>query len=696
MIDCNAALPRRPAGLFQSGTFWLLFLVLVSHLSAATLPARWRWSNPAPHGGNVFDMTYGLGLTVEVAERGQIYTSEDLIFWEPRESNTTNSLRAATFFGGRLVITGEKGTVLWADSLDQFHSVDLGTPDWLEGVAASDNLLVAVGDNGAIYTSTNAVEWQRRSTSINSWLAGVTYFGGTFVTVGENGLIATSINGTAWTKRTSGTARDLKRVSWINDRFWVVGDGGLILTSSGGVTWSTTTSGATGALYSVAGNTDTRLAVGNSEVRLRDSGSTWQNQLTNALAPPNWTYYNGLWDGSLYFISGRSGVMAEGFQTNSSSPYFWIDRTHPVRNWLWEVARTPDFYVTVGYFGTIMTSGNGIDWDLELVPGSTTNTVLLGVGGTTNMLIAVGDKGAVILSPNTRTNLVFTNTDNVTVTNAASTLGVIWNDLPRPTTNDLQGVAVMDGQFALTGDHGTVLTSADGTNWVGHATPTTSFLSGVTAHPGGLVAVGQSGAIITSPDGNSWARQTSDTTNWIYRVRYLAGKLIAVGQNGTILVSADATNWISAASGTTRWLNDVTMLADTFFVVGTQGAVLASTNAVNWVYIGTITEKSLYGVACHDGQLLTVGVEGSIVRSQVIPDSTPVRFLKYSRAADQNIFLFSGKPDQRFTLDSSTMLTNWLTGSIFEFLDSSGTLLLLGNPSADAPAMEFFRAPLVH
>src|SRR5258705_13207156 len=112
----------------------LFWLTMPTGLSAAYLPTHWRWSNPSPHGGNIFDMAYGFGLTVAVTERGQIFTSEDLRFWRPRESGTTNSLRAVTFFGRRLIITGEGGTVLYADSLEDFHFINLNTPDWLEGV----------------------------------------------------------------------------------------------------------------------------------------------------------------------------------------------------------------------------------------------------------------------------------------------------------------------------------------------------------------------------------------------------------------------------------------------------------------------------------------------------------------------------------------------------------------------------------
>lgn len=664
----------------------------------APLPTRWRWSHPAPFGGNIFDMAYGFGLTVAVTERGQVFTSDDLVFWEPRESGATNSLRAVTFFGSRLVITGERGTVLCADSLQDFRALSLGTEDWLEGVAASANLLVAVGDNGAIYTSTTGEAWARQTSTLTSWLTSVAWGQGTFVLVGEGGTIATSLNGTNWTKRTSGTTRTLKRVAWMNNQFWVVGEGGPILSSqNGGMNWSPISSGATNVLYDAEAGLEDQVAVGDAEVRLRSNNSMWSNplSLSNGFAPPAWTYYNAQWEGSLFLLSGRTGLVVEGFKTNVTGSYVWVDRFPSLRNWLWELKRLPDFYVTVGFRGTVMTSVDGIDWSVELPPASASNTTFYGVGGNTNLLLACGDNGKVILSPNTFTNLVFTNSDGTITTNVASTLGILWQDIPPPTTNTLQGVTTFGSQFVLTGDHGTVLTSEDGTNWTRRATPTTNFLTGVTDYSNGLVAVGKGGTLVTSPDGILWTNRTSSTTNWLYRVRHLGGRLIVVGQNGTILTSADGVSWARQPSPTTRWLNDVTLLDDTYYIVGVQGTVLASTNTTNWTFIGTITEKSLYGVACHEGQLVAAGVEGSIVRSQVIPDLTPVRFVQFSRRNHQNSYLLAGKPDQRFTLDRSSSMTVWTPGLLLEFLDSSGTLLLLEAVNTNPPPTEFYRATVV-
>src|SRR5437016_26281 len=232
-------------------------------------PLRWRWSNPRPHGNNIVDMAYSpaLDLGVQVAERGQLYTSDNLSTWLPRDSGVTNALRAVTFFGPRIVVTGEAGVVLYADSVADFEPgtlLDGPTGDWLEAVAASAQTLVAVGDNSAVYTSTNGVTWKRQAPSppLNQWLRGVAFGNGTFVAVGENGLIATSPNGTNWTGRVSGTSAHLNRVAFTGNFFTAVGDGGVTLTGTAdGSSWIPEKTGATNDLFHAASGDATRLVV---------------------------------------------------------------------------------------------------------------------------------------------------------------------------------------------------------------------------------------------------------------------------------------------------------------------------------------------------------------------------------------------------------------------------------------------------
>jgi len=688
----------------------LIALVLASPLGARAVnfPLRWRWSNPLPNGANLVDMACSTSpwLSVQVAERGQIFTSDDLELWLPRDTFLTNALEAVTFFGPRIVVTGENGLVLYADDVEHFQAgtlLDGPTTDWLEAVTASPRLVVAVGDNGAIYASTNGAAWSRQNSGSAVWLRGVAFGAGNFVAVGETGTILTSPEGKTWSKRTSPTTHHLNRVQYILGRFTAVGEAGVTLSSTNaGTNWFAEITGATNSLQNIAAGGPDRLVDGSLEVRLQDAG-VWSNELAKTNAPPAWTYYSAFGQSNYFLISGRTGMQAEGFQVGTT-PYGWQTPYGSVRNWLWDVLRLPAFYIAVGDFGTVLTSGNGADWTLELVPTAVTNTTFLGVGGTTNLLLAAGDSGTVIVSPNLTTNLVFTNATGV-VTQSVSTLGVLWFSIPKFTTNDLQGLAVLSNSvFAITGERGSIFTSTDGSNWISRPSGTTNLLSSVSAWPGGLVATGYRGTLLTSPDGNAWTKIPTATTNWLYRVRWLNGSLVVVGQNGVLLTSTDGLTWSNRNSGTTAWLNDATFIQDTWFVAGVNGTVLTSSNLVNWDNCGTATKKSLYAAATDSQQLILVGVEGAILRSPVVPDLSPVEFLDFSRVVTNqpgptyNVYLFGGKPDQQFTLNRATNLLEsaWTASASLEIFDGSGTLYYVETlGGTNLPLLECYRSALM-
>lgn len=660
------------ANLFMASVIWSSGTPAQAAIDA---PLLWRWSNPRHHGNNIVAMAHRNGWVIQVGERGQIYTSQSLDQWTPRESPTSRALRSVTFFGEKVVITGETGTVLVAagiQPLHRFQLIDLQTTDWLESVANSPTLLVAVGDNGAIYTSPDAISWTRRPQSFSAWLRSVAFGNGTFVTVGEGGFVATSPDGQSWQTRSSGVTDHLNRVVWVPNRFVAAGESGRLLQSADGINWQPFGPGSTNTFATVAANDSTLLAAGVNELRLLENG-IWSDQIRSSTGrpAPNWTYLSSLWDGTLFLLGGRTGRMIEGFKTNATSPTLWVERNDSIRNWLWDLYRTPEFYIAVGDRATVMTSEDGIHWELELVPASLTNAVFLGVGGNATRQVIAGNQGRLMTSTN----------------------GVVWQAVTAPTDNDLQGVTFGHGQFIVTGGNGTILSSDNGLQWTPRNSSTTAFLSSVVSFPGGFLASGSSGTILQSPDGRTWARRTLTTTNWIYRIRYLNGTLVAVGQNGTILTSTDGNSWAARSSGTTKWLNDATFVGDRYVVVGMQGAVLQSRDLVQWNSTGTITEKSLFAASAHTGQLLTAGVEGVILRSQVVPDLTPILIQGFSRKDGQNLFLFVGRPDQQFTLDRSINLSRWASGTPLEFFDGSSTLLHLEESPAGL-AHEFFRARL--
>ena len=681
---------------------------------AASFPLRWRWSNPRPHGNNVVDMAYSAsqGLAVQVAEYGQLYTSVDLELWTPRESHTTNWLRAVTFLGNRILVTGENGMVLYADSVSDFQPgqlVDGPTDDWLEAVCASASLAVAVGDRGAIYTSTNGVSWKRQTNPESSphWLRGVALGSGRFVAVGENGTILTSPDATNWTKlANSPTSAHLNRVGFGSGAFTAVGDSGVALRSTNaGLSWQpfSPDPGASSNLFFAAYGGADQVLVGRDEVRLSDNG-VWSDELNKTNGPPRWTYYSAIGRPGFFFIAGQTGMMAEGYQTDPA-PYIWLTTAESVRSMLFDVFWATNLFVAVGDRATVMTSENAVDWTPELVPVKLQSSIFLGVGGTTNLLLAAGNQGSLMISPAGWTNLVVTNVSGGVETQLVSTLGIFWKAIePRLTTNDLQGVAVFRDDYVVSGNNGVVFTTPDGTNWLARTTPTTKLLSSLAASPDVLVATGDGGALLISADTITWTAVDSKTTDWLYRVRYLNGGFIAVGQNGAVLTSPDGTNWVARVSGSTAWLYDVAWLDGTYFAVGTQGRLLTSDDTLTWTVRRTITPKTMFAATTDPHYLVTVGLEGVILRSPVVPDRTPMQFLDYAHSVStngltsQNLFLLAGKPDQRFSLDHrSAFDTNlWTTGAELEIFDGSGTLYYLETlPTAGTPSQEFYRATLL-
>ena len=703
--------------LCRAAVAMLLWLSANPSFSAPSL--TWRWSNPLPHGNNIVDMSWNGTTAIQVTDLGQIYTGLGFYGWLPRNSGTTNTLQAVRFFGNRIVFVGANGTAGYSDNGSDFFVSSLNTSDWMVDLAVSSNLVVAVGDNAVIFSSSDGAKWSFQTVAPNAgknWLLSVAWGAGVFVATGEGGYVATSADGIHWTSRTSGVTSDLTRVAWIGTTnvsgvfpytgFWAVTGAGKALYSTNlGINWQPFNIGSsTNVLYAVSANFGTGLVAGDSEVRLGTTPSSWLNQTSagsTASPAPIWTYYTALWDdtNAAYRLVGDNGMMVQGAYTNQS--YFWSEQYPSPRDWLWQVTQANDLYVAVGDNARIMTSQNGLDWNVEAIlltnslAGSATNTVFFCVGGDTNLVLVAGNHGSLVTSPSSLIPVTVTNTDGSIFTNYLNSQGLSWFAQPAPTTNDLAAVCAFRSSYLLAGGNGTALLSADGTNWSKLLVPTTNYLSGLAASSNLVVATGDQGVILTSPDARTWTKRSSGTTNWIFRTRWLGGTFLAMGENGTLLRSTNGQSWTFMASGTTNWLNDAVVVSNTFYVVGNNGTVLASTDLVNWAGVPTITGLSLYGAASQNGQLVTVGLEGTILRSQVIPNLTPILFISYTHTDAENVFVAVGQPDQQFSLDASNDLTNWSIGPTLDMIYGSGTLLFITPAGTNPPPNQVYRATLL-
>lgn len=698
---------------------------------------RWHWSNPLPHGNNIFGLAHHPDrYYVQVTDRGQLYTSTDLGRWEARETGTRRALRGATFLGTRLIVSGEAGTILWADDPQEIRRVDLETEDWLEGVAASPDVAVAVGDNGAVYRSVDGDEWVRQSLGSSIWLRGIVWGGGLFVAVGEEGGIFTSADGVAWTRRTvsNGNGAHLNKVAWTGSGFVVAGDavrgaGTVVFGSADGTEWNPVqpASGATRDLIGAAAESAAfRLVVGDLEVRRYSTlpVPNWAGLISNDPedGPPPATYLTALWDGGQFLVAGRTGRVLTAQRTPLSLE--WREYPSPPRSWMFDSTvatsvgtnvqpvlsdgqvqylssrTTNDFFVAAGDYATLMTSDTGVRWSPALPPTNAASRTYLGVAGNAHRLVAVGNGGLISVSPVDYVPLVSTvfltngvEVITVSVTNEVNTLGLAWYPAVSPTSADLQAACATGELMVIGGDGGFLATSTDGTNWTQRASGTTAFLSGLESSPEGFVAVGDAGTLLTSPDAIVWTRRTVPASTWIYRVRHAHGAWVAVGEGGTILTSTNRQDWESRATGVTNWLNDVEWTGGTWIVAGNQGTVLTSTNLVDWrLEESVITGKSLYTVSTLADRVILAGVDGVILRTRVVPFHRPVEFVHYPSSPSAGLFQFQGETDQRFRLDRASSLNQAIPGPVLEITDPSGVLLYF-DPTPNDPENQFFLAP---
>ena len=231
-------------------------------------------------------------------------------------------------------------------------------------------------------------------------------------------------------------------------------------------------------------------------------------------------------------------------------------------------------------------------------------------------LVAVGDSGVIISTPNGTTDAWV----DAAAANVPQPLaGITWENV--------------NSQFLIVGAGSTVL-SGDGNNWV---------LEDLSNLPGAVnlqdvawlgdryIAVGNNGAILTSNvDGSAWTAQDAGANVGNTAFNAVAANsniIVVVGSNGTILNSADTVAWTELPKPTNNDLNDVTWDGSQFVVVGSNDTILTSPDGVTWTsHLPGTSNINFVAVTQWDAGLpatpvlATVGSSGTFVLD---PDGDP-------------------------------------------------------------------------
>jgi len=212
----------------------------------------------------------------------------------------------------------------------------------------------------------------------------------------------------------------------------------------------------------------------------------------------------------------------------------------------------------------------------------------------------------------------------VTSTDGMTWRVVTENSSPVPRDRALRGLASGNGRVVAVGDAGTVLTSPDARTWTTSSAGVQQNLNAACFGQNQFVAVGTNGTIVVTPVNDaptlSWTTQTSGTERTLLGVAFDGSAFTACGAGGTILRSADGKTWMPQVSGTDADLMAITFANNRLVAVGSRGTVATSSAAGGGWSVMTSGPTDLYGVAGgggvgSPGQFVLVGAGGTILTS---------------------------------------------------------------------------------
>jgi hypothetical protein len=111
----------------------------------------------------------------------------------------------------------------------------------------------------------------------------------------------------------------------------------------------------------------------------------------------------------------------------------------------------------------------------------------------------------------------------------------------RTTNSTLRSMVAADGKVVAVGDKGAYVVSAEGTNWMRGASLTDYLLLDVGFGAGTFVAVGEKGLVFSSTTGSNWVARASGTTQALNAVVYDGNRFLAAG--GVVTVSTNGIDW---------------------------------------------------------------------------------------------------------------------------------------------------------
>jgi hypothetical protein len=518
--------------------------------------ATWTPYQTAVQSGGT-GVAFGNNLFVAVTGDGFILTSSDGRSWTKNAFSAGAGLYGVCYDGVRFVAVGASGTVATSTDGTTWTLQDSGFVNDLTAVSGHGGTAVAATFGGVI-ASTDGVNWTFHSDGVSRPLNGIGYYpnGSEFVAVGDVGTVVTSPDGVNWTSQTPGTTASFYAVTTSGTTLVVAGASGFYATSPDGTTFTASQTAANPdpnnfliqALAALNGKVVAlgRDIVANARIDTTSDLSTWTN-----------IYYRyfTMGTGSHGIATNGTVITASGFRQIFTSPdgVTWTaPMTATGSAQVNAIAFANGTFLASEANGNVLLSADGTTWtEHATTTAQSQNGVAFGAG----LWVAVGGSG----------------------THQSSADGQTWS-AHAPIGGDLYGVAYDGTRFIAVGDMGVILTSPDGIAWTGQSSGTTQQLFGVAALNGTIVVVGD-GIILHSTDGVTWTAATGfDPSIRFVDAAAGDGSFVAVGSQGQIWRSADGATWSAAISNCGQFMTSATYDSTNqrFLSLGTAATVVVS------------------------------------------------------------------------------------------------------------------------
>jgi hypothetical protein len=216
--------------------------------------------------------------------------------------------------------------------------------------------------------------------------------------------------------------------------------------------------------------------------------------------------------------------------------------------------------------------------------------------------------------------------------------GSNWSEMDMPgivVRPYFQSITYGNRQFLAT-DGSFTITSSDGLKWTRKYIDSITIYSVTFAH-NLFIGVGwmsskkggPTGTIVTSADGSNWKPKLSGKINILNCIAYGNNIFVAVGDSGSIFTSNEGNSWKRQSSGVITELKSVTYGKHQFVAVGanvsgnmyTGGTIISSTNGSDWTF-QTKIPNVLNSVAYGNGKFVAVGKSGAIFVADAGNNST--------------------------------------------------------------------------